>query len=147
STLFCVSADDARYNLTGVYWEPIDGGKSLRFVATDGHRLALIERPLNAPTKIKPAIVPKRTLTELRRILGGAGEGEENAAVRCGFSENHAVFQIGSVTITSRLVDGQFPDYGQVIPKPSEKAVKVGRQEFSEALRRVSLLAPDKSFG
>lgn len=144
-TLFCVSTDDARYNLTGVYWEPVDGGRTLRFVATDGHRLAMIDRVMDAPAKGRPAIVPKRTLIELRRVLGAAGA--EKAVVQCGFSDNHAVFRVGEVTITSRLVEGAFPDYTQVVPKQTNKSVKVSRQELSDALKRVSLLAPDKSFG
>ncbi len=141
-TLFCVSTDDARYNLSGVYWEP--RRESLRMVATDGHRLAMIDRPAAQLPK-KPVIVPRRALVELRRVLGNAPDKEQ--VISYGFSDNHAVFRVGSVTLTARLIDGQFPDYEQVVPKNSPKKVKVSRIELSEALRRVSLLSPDKSFG
>ena len=141
-TLFCVSTDDARYNLSGVYWEP--RRETLRFVSTDGHRLAMSERPVKSLPK-KPVIVPRRALVELRRVLGNNPDKEQ--VVTYGFSDNHAVFRVGAVTLTSRLVDGQFPDYEQVVPKANTKRVKVSRQELSEALRRVSLLSPDRSFG
>jgi DNA polymerase-3 subunit beta len=144
STIFCVSTDDARYNLTGVYWEAANGGKTLRFVATDGHRLAIIEREMG-PLGFKPVIVPKKALIELKRLLGG--NPAEDLVVKCGFSDNHAVFTVGGVTLSSRLIEGQFPDYEQVIPKSSPNVVRVAKAELAEALKRVSLMSPDKSFG
>ncbi len=143
STLFCVSTDDARYNLTGVYWEAANGGKVLRFVATDGHRLAMIERELGH-LAFKPVIVPKKALVELKRLLGA---GTEDLVVKCGFSDNHAVFTVGDVVLSSRLIEGQFPDYEQVIPKSSPNVVRIAKAELSESLKRVSLMSPDKSFG
>lgn len=143
STLFCVSTDDTRYNLSGVYFEAVSD-QLLRLVATDGHRLAMIEREMGGSLHKKGAIIPRRALVELRRVIGAPGKEE---VLRYSFSENHAVFKFKDVTLTSRLIDGQFPDYEQVIPKNSSKQVKVAKQELSEALRRVSLLSPDKTFG
>jgi DNA polymerase-3 subunit beta len=145
STIFCVSTDDARYNLTGVYWEAANGGKLLRFVATDGHRLAVIEREMAHGVAFKPVIVPKKALIELKRLLGS--NPPDDLVVKCGFSDNHAVFTVGAVTLSSRLIEGQFPDYEQVIPKSSPNVVRVSKQELGEALKRVSLMSPDKSFG
>jgi DNA polymerase III subunit beta len=145
STIFCVSTDDARYNLTGIYWEAIRDGSALRFVATDGHRLAVIERDLATHATFKPVIVPKKALIEIKRLLGS--NPAEELVVKCGFSDNHAVFTIGEVTLSSRLIEGQFPDYEQVIPKSSPNVVKVAKSELGEALKRVSLMSPDKSFG
>ena len=144
-TIFCVSTDDARYNLTGVYWEALQGGKGLRFVATDGHRLALMERAFDQHVTMKPVIVPKKALIELKRLIGATPAEEQR--VRCAFSDNHVVFGVGDVKLSSRLIEGQFPDYEQVIPKSAPNVVKASRAELSDALKRVSIMSPDKSFG
>lgn len=144
-TLFCVSTDDARYNLTGVYWEALQSGKGLRFVATDGHRLAMVERSFDHGVSLKPVIVPKKALIEVKRLIGANAPDE--LKVRCSFSDNHVVFSVGDVKLSSRLIEGTFPDYEQVIPKSAPNVVKASRAELSEALKRVSIMSPDKSFG
>jgi DNA polymerase-3 subunit beta len=144
-TIFCVSTDDARYNLTGIYWEVLQSGRGLRFVATDGHRLALMERGFDQEVNMKPVIVPKKALIELKRLIGSSPNDE--LKVRCSFSDNHVVFGVGDVKLSSRLIEGQFPDYEQVIPKNPANIVKASRAELSEALKRVSIMSPDKSFG
>jgi DNA polymerase-3 subunit beta len=141
-TLYAVSTDETRYNLTGVYCEPTEG-KGLRMVATDGHRLALVERPTDeAPTMSEGVIIPRKGLQELKKLLD---DGDHPA--RLGFVENSAVFEKGDVLLTMRLVDGRFPDYQQVIPSSHTRRVRVPKEPFVKALKRTSLLAPDKAQG
>ena len=144
-TFFAASNDETRYNLNGVFFEP--QGAVLRLVATDGHRLAVSERPLAGDFGLKKGVIlPKKGLNELRKLLAEASEsGQEKPVAQLGFAENSAVFRRPGITLVMRLIEGLFPDYKQVIPKPGEKVVKVGRVRFLETLRRVSLLSSDKS--
>lgn len=142
-TLYAVSTDETRYNLTGVYCEAIQGTAGLRMVATDGHRLSVIERPTQeAPTMKEGVIIPRKGLVELKKLLE---EGKEGG--RLGFIENSAVFEKDGITLTMRLVDGRFPDYQQVIPTASSRRVRVPRTILNAALKRTSLLSPDKAQG
>lgn len=137
-TQFAISTDAARYNLNGVYFEPGAEGKSLRLVATDGHRLALIEKPLGSDFKLKRGvIVPRKGLLELRRLL--AEEGTDPCEL--GFAENSGVFRRGDLLMIMRLIDAAFPDYAQVIPKEAERVVTVVRERFLETLRRMAILS------
>ena len=144
-TAFAVSTDETRYNLNGVFFEP-QGGK-LRLVATDGHRLALAEADVPGDFKLKKGVIlPKKGLFELKKLLAEAVEGgEEKPAAELGFVESSAVVRRAGVTLVMRLIEGTFPDYRQVIPKAGEKHLKVGRARLLETLRRISLLASDKS--
>jgi DNA polymerase-3 subunit beta len=144
-TFFAVSTDETRYNLNGVFFEPSQG--SLRLVATDGHRLSLAERPFEASFGLKRGVIlPKKGLTELKKLLAEAVEsGEEKPEAKLGFLENNAIFRRPGVVLSMRLIEGLFPDYKQVIPKAGEKVVKLGRGRLSETLRRVSLLSSDKA--
>jgi DNA polymerase-3 subunit beta len=144
-TSFAASTDETRYNLNGVFFEP--HGPVLRLVATDGHRLAVSERPLQGDFALKKGVIlPKKGLQELRKLLTEAAEsGEEKPDAQLGFAENSAVFRRPGVVLAMRLIEGLFPDYRQVIPKQGEKVLKLGRQRFLETLRRVSLLSSDKS--
>ncbi len=144
-TFFAASNDETRYNLNGVFFEP--QGAVLRLVATDGHRLTVSERPLAGDFALKKGVIlPKKGLQELRKLLTEAAEsGEEKSSSQLGFAENSAVFKRPGVILVMRLIEGLFPDYQQVIPKPGEKIIKIGRQRFLETLRRVSLLSSDKS--
>ncbi|MBC7792875.1 MAG: DNA polymerase III subunit beta [Clostridia bacterium] len=142
-TIFCVSTDDNRHNLSGIYCEaPND--KTLRMVATDGHRLAMIERAFDTEIPIAAGvIVPRKGFQELRRVLAD----EKNADVRLGFSQSSGMLSAGSVELSTRLVEGAFPDYKQVIPKQGTKVAKVHRLQLTEALKRVSLLSQARSGG
>jgi len=141
-TLYAVSTDETRYNLTGVYCEPTEV-PGLRMVATDGHRLALVEQPTDeAPTMSEGVIIPRKGLQELKKLLE-----DGDAPARLGFVENSAVFERGDVLLTMRLVDGRFPDYQQVIPQSHTRRVRVPKKAFTDALKRTSLLAPDKAQG
>jgi len=144
-TSFAASTDETRYNLNGVLFEP--QGPVLRMVATDGHRLALSEKPLAGDYALKRGVIlPRKGLHELKKLLQeGAEPGQEKTETKLGFAENSAVYRRPGVVLAMRLIEGMFPDYKQVIPKQGEKIVKVGRQRLLETLRRVSLLASDKS--
>jgi DNA polymerase III subunit beta len=141
-TLYAVSTDETRYNLTGVFCEAVKDRAGLRMVATDGHRLSVIERPTEAPSMKEGVIIPRKGLVELKKLLeDGTDPG------KLGFVENSAVFTKGGVTLTMRLVDGRFPDYQQVIPAASTRRVRVAKHALSDALKRTSLLSPDKAQG
>ena len=144
-TIFCVSTDDNRHNLSGVYCES-PKPKLLRMVATDGHRLAMAEHSFEVDIPIeRGVIVPRKGFQELKRVLSDTAE--TIGTVELGFSGNSGVLRAGSVTLSTRLVEGQFPDYGQVIPKSGDKNARIGRGVFSEALKRVSLLSQGRAWG
>ena len=144
-TLFCVSTDDNRHNLSGIYCEA-GAGNLLRMVATDGHRLAMAEEKFDGGISIDAGlIVPRKGFQELKRVLSDANEPIDN--VELGFSGSSGVINAGSVTLSTRLVEGQFPDYQQVIPKSASKTIKVNRNGLAEALKRVSILSQSRSWG
>src|SRR5438105_6661632 len=139
-TQFAISADETRHNLNGVFFETGEG--NVKMVATDGHRLSLVQRDLIGNFNMKHGvIVPKKGLFELRRLLDEPGD----AACQLGFTETSGVFRRGNVTMVMRLIDGTFPDYQQVIPKEAERTVTVDRPRFLETLKRMSLLSSDRS--
>ncbi len=138
-TSFAVSSDETRFNLNGVFFEPVPG--AARMVATDGHRLAMVERPVQGDFGLKRGvIIPKKGLFELKRLLVEEVAGES----RLGFAENSGVFHRPGLTMVMRLIDGHFPDYKHVLPKESDKQIPLGRLRFLEVLKRVSLLSQDQ---
>lgn len=138
---YAISNDETRYILNGVYFEPREASK-VRMVATDGHRLALVERDLTGDFKLKAGvIIPRKGLFELKRLLDEAPEAE----CQLGFAENSALFKKPGLSMVMRLIDGQFPEYQRVIPKEGEKQVMVKRASFFDALKRIALLSADKS--
>ncbi len=140
-TSFAISNDETRYILNGVYFEPRDGGK-VRMVATDGHRLCLVEREIPGNFKLKSGvIIPRKGLFELKRLLEEAPEAE----CQLGFAENSAIFKKPGLSMVMRLIDGQFPEYQRVIPKEGDRRVTVSRARLADALKRISLLSADKS--
>ncbi|MEO1171168.1 MAG: DNA polymerase III subunit beta [Myxococcota bacterium] len=143
-TIFCVSTDDNRHNLSGIYCvSPADN--TLRLVATDGHRLALAEHTFDAGIPIEGGvIVPRKGFQELKRVLSDTDDVTE---AQLGFSGNSGFLKAGNVELSTRLVEGQFPDYAQVIPEQATKRAKIQRKAFSEALKRVSLLSQSRSYG
>ena len=109
-------------------------------MATDGHRLAQAELPLpKGATGMPGIILPRKTVHELHRLI----EGSE-ATVQVGISPSKARFEIGTITLTTKLIDGTFPDYARVIPKGNDKALKVDNAEFKSAVDRVSTIASER---
>ncbi len=140
-TSFAISTDETRYILNGVFFEPREDGK-VRMVATDGHRLALVERKLDGDFKLKGGvIIPRKGLLELKRLLDEAPEAE----CSLGFAENSALFKKPGLSMVMRLIDGQFPEYQRVIPKDGEKQITLARARFLEGLKRICLLSAEKS--
>src|SRR3954452_17763082 len=139
-TQFAISADETRHNLNGVYFETAQG--NIRMVATDGHRLALIERPAPGNFNLKKGvIVPRKGLLELKRLL----EEDHEGPCELGFTETSGVFQRGDVQMVMRLIDGIFPDYQQVIPKEADRTMTVDRPRLLDTLKRMSLLSSDRT--
>ncbi|MBN3038754.1 MAG: DNA polymerase III subunit beta [Candidatus Omnitrophica bacterium] len=136
-TAFAVSHDETKYILNGVLFAV--KGKKIRLVATDGRRLALIEKDLTQNTDLKrEVIVPIKAIQELMRNLGDEG------TVKVVFSENQISFQFDNIMLISRLIEGQFPNYEQVIPKEGKDKIVVDRETFLWAAKRVSnLTSPD----
>ncbi|HET7753312.1 MAG TPA: DNA polymerase III subunit beta [Anaeromyxobacteraceae bacterium] len=142
-TQFAASNDETRYNLNGVFFEPIDG--EVRMVATDGHRLSLASKAMAGDFKLKKGVIlPKKGLAEMKKLLVEAEESGVDAETKLGFVENNAIFDRPGLRLTMRLIEGVFPDYRQVIPRTTEKVVKLPRVGFLETLRRVSLVSSDK---
>jgi DNA polymerase-3 subunit beta len=130
------SRDETRPVLTGILVSA--SGDELRMVATDSYRLAVKETKLDAPLAgTVEANVPARALQELTRIVGQAGDGELAVSVRT----NQVVFEAGGVVLSSRLIDGQFPNYRQLLPESYEHELRLAGGEVTDVVRRISLLA------
>lgn len=140
-TVFASSTDETRYNINGVFVEK--DGANIRMVATDGHRLAAIERSSEWPALDKGVILPRKGILELKKFLDEAAGGAFSLA----FTANSMVVKKDSTVLIVRLIDGEFPDYKQVIPKGNDKKVKLERMNFLSSLRRVSLLSMEKGRG
>lgn len=138
-TSFAITADDNRYFLNGARLELTQG--HAKMIATDGHRLAFlsVKRP-EGSTGDSSAIVPKKTLLELVKILA-----EEDRNVEFSESENHLFFKIDDRLLVSKRVDDQFPAYDKVIPQGNDKKITCSREDLAGAIRRVSLLANERS--
>ncbi len=133
---FCTSKDETRPSLNGACWE--FAADSMGMTATDGHRLATFRvKGKYKPLAGKTMIVPPKALSHVVRII--SAENEE--AVKVSVKENHVAFFIGTTVINSRLLEGPFPNYKQVIPSDNDKELVVGRSELMSAVRRVAVLA------
>jgi DNA polymerase-3 subunit beta len=139
-THFSMAQQDVRYYLNGLLLET--DGKSLRAVATDGHRLAICEMALkDGKTGQQQVIVPRKGVLELQRILGTEG------SIELAIGTNHVRAQIGEIRFTSKLIDGRFPEYGRVIPANPSKKVEADREALRAALQRTAILSNEKYRG
>ncbi|MEJ7746405.1 MAG: DNA polymerase III subunit beta [Luteimonas sp.] len=140
-TAFAMAQQDVRYYLNGLLFDLRD--QSLRCVATDGHRLAMCEAPLETGAQTKrQIIVPRKGVQELQRLLEG---GDRNLELEVG--RNHIRVKRDDVTFTSKLIDGRFPDYEAVIPIGADREVKVDREAFRASLQRAAILSNEKYRG
>jgi DNA polymerase-3 subunit beta len=140
-TYFSMAQQDVRYYLNGLLLET--SAKSLRSVATDGHRLALCD--VDLPEGAKPGqqvIVPRKGVLELQRILGG-----EDQILEIAIGSNHVRVQIGDIRFTSKLIDGRFPEYSRVIPANPQRLVNAVRDDLRHALQRAAILSNEKYRG
>ncbi|MSP59254.1 MAG: DNA polymerase III subunit beta [Myxococcales bacterium] len=144
-TFFSISSDETRYHLNGVLFECDGKGDKARarMVSTDGHRLSKIERPLPGGPEIpQGVIIPRKGLMEIRRVLEGVS-GE----IELGFQQGHAFVRNGRIAVSVKLIEAQFPPFEQVIPKEHDKLCGLDRIAFLEALKRISLMSSDKTWG
>ena len=141
-TIFSVSTDETRYSLNGVFVEQGDGER-VRMVATDGHRLAFDERELGSLGLTKGVILPRKGLTELKKVL----ESGDDGIIAIGFRENMVLVTKNNVQLFMRLIDGDFPDYTKVIPQGNPNVAKIEHDELLQALRRVSILSSERYKG
>jgi DNA polymerase-3 subunit beta len=141
-TQFAISTEETRYYLNGIYLHTIEtGGKlKLRAVATDGHRLARAEMDAPAGSEGMPGvIIPRKTVSELQKLVDAP-----DVAIATELSDTKIRFTIGSVVLTSKLIDGTFPDYQRVIPTGNDKSLVIDRATFAAAVDRVSTISSER---
>jgi DNA polymerase-3 subunit beta len=146
-TVFAASNEESRYHLNGVLLQQSKetGKEILRMVATDGHRLSLIEREGQGVRGLeKGIIVPKKGVLEVKKITGDR-DGEEQMGVY--FDQTHGFFKMGKSLMVVRLIEGEFPEYDQVIPKGNDKKIIMDKQKIYGCLRRVSTMASERVEG
>ena len=142
-TMYAASVDETRYNLNGVYLEVLPDAGKLRMVATDGHRLALVDRSVSedATALASGVIIPKKGLAELKRLV----DEDDADEIELAFEGNNGLAKRGNVTLVMRLIEGEFPNYQQVIPEALEQQLVLAVEPLLHALRRVSLLSSERS--
>jgi DNA polymerase-3 subunit beta len=151
-TAFAASTEESRYNLNGVFLKriEIDGQPALRMVATDGHRLSLVDRiGLEFSSLEQGVIIPRKGLLEIKRLIGDGGQKEEEGEglVHLSLSENNLVAKKDGMIVLTRLIEGEFPDYESVIPKDNDKTISLLRDQFTACLKRISTMASEKGEG
>jgi DNA polymerase-3 subunit beta len=148
-TIYSAGESDTRYTLNGLLFHTRPENRILTVVGTDGHRLALINREMRGEIKNeKRLIIPRKAVSEIRKFLDG---GEET--VRISIGANHLLFTVGSgpaspgggVQFLTRLIEGTYPNYEQVIPPSNERKMTVNRDAFNRALRRVSIMSRERA--
>ena len=156
---FAMAVHDIRYYLNGILF--IAEGKTLTLVATDGHRLALAQSPLEVDVPARQEVIlPRKTVLELQRLLkadaqqatAGEGAGAEQASaaatlIEMKFAHNQAKFSFSGMEFVTKLVEGKFPDYNRVIPRNHKNSVTLGRQPLLSSLQRAAILTSEKFKG
>jgi DNA polymerase-3 subunit beta len=137
-TAYAVSSDETRYVLNGVFMA--FKGDKLTVVATDGRRLALVEREMEVPKGMEAELIlPSKAVGELQRLLSDQGEAKLSVG------ENQIIFNLGGTTMASKLIEGTYPNFRQVIPAEAKERVPLERETLLGALHRASILASEKS--
>ncbi|UWQ21465.1 DNA polymerase III subunit beta [Jannaschia sp. W003] len=142
-TRFAISTEETRYYLNGVYLHVAEGdaGRVLRAVATDGHRLARVDAPLPEGAEGMPGvIVPRKTVGELKKLLD-----DDEAEIGVAVSETKVRFAAPDITLTSKVIDGTFPDYARVIPSNNPRTLEVDAKDFARAVDRVATVSSERS--
>jgi DNA polymerase-3 subunit beta len=142
-TKFAISTEETRYYLNGIYVHvaETDGTPVLRAVATDGHRLARVEEPLpEGATGMPGVIIPRKTVNEVRKLLD-----ESSGEIGVSLSETRIQFEFGTMRLTSKLIDGTYPDYSRVIPVGNDKIMRVDKKDFTAAVARVSAISTERN--
>src|SRR5580704_16989129 len=141
-TQFAISTEETRYYLNGIYLHAAGTAQAptLRGVATDGHRLAQIDLVMPKGAAGMPGvIVPRKTVGEVQRLMD-----DNEAEISIELSQGKIRFTIGNVVLTSKLIDGTFPDYGRVIPQNNDKELIVDKKDFEAAVDRVSTISSER---
>jgi DNA polymerase-3 subunit beta len=140
-TRFAISTEETRYYLNGIYLHVTEeGGGKLRAVATDGHRLAMAETDVPEGAKgLSGIIIPRKAVGEMRRLLDDAPE-----VVTVSASTNKIGIEVGPATLTSKLIEGSFPNYARVIPRDNKRVLKVVNRDFASAVDRVSTISAER---
>jgi len=142
-TRFAISTEETRYYLNGIFFHVADGDGSpvLKAAATDGHRLARVTVPRPDGAESMPdVIVPRKCIAELRKLLD-----EVDGSVEITLSPTKIRFGLGNAVLTSKLIDGTFPDYSRVIPTGNDKMLKIDPRSFEEGVDRVATIATEKT--
>ena len=137
---YAMAVQDIRYYLNGLLF--VTDGNLLKLVATDGHRLAYAQLPLEAEQPKAEVILPRKTITELMKLLADSDD-----TITIDLMANQVRFTFGGTVIVSKVVDGKFPDYNRVIPLDNDKIFLIERQQFQQALGRAAILANEKFRG
>jgi DNA polymerase-3 subunit beta len=143
-TFFSIATDDSRYGLNGAFLEPLqdDQGYNLRMISTDGHRLSLINENIAGGVRLGDGVLLSRKgLAELKKLCDEFG----NEAVQMSMGGNSAIFRSGHIVFFMRLLEGDFPDYRQVIPQRHHRRAVMSREELQKGLRRVAILSSEKT--
>ncbi len=142
-TIYAASVDETRYNLNGVYVEVLEDTGGIRFVATDGHRLACVDREIEGDVSALASgvIVPLKGLGELKRLV----DEDVDEEIELAFANNSGLARRGDVTLVMRLIEGEFPNYNQVIPKNLTRHLTLPTEPLVHAVRRVALLSSERS--
>ncbi len=142
-TMYATSSDETRYNLNGVLFEVASESSKIRMVATDGHRLAMAERTVGSEAEglTSGVIIPRKGLAELKRLV----DEDDADEVEIGFEGNSGLVRKGDVTLVMRLIEGEFPNYQQVLPKEIGLRFSVPNEDLVRAVRRVSLLSAERT--
>lgn len=146
-TVFAASNEESRYHLNGIFFTQNKQGDKevLRMVATDGHRLSLIDREnITIPNIEKGIIISKKGVLEIKKIIG---EGDGEGRLEIYFNPTHGFFKIGKSMMVIRLIEGEFPEYEQVIPKGNDKQIVMDKGKVYGCLRRVSTMASERVEG
>jgi DNA polymerase III subunit beta len=142
-TRFAIAVEETRYYLNGIFLHQSvsDGVPVLRAVATDGHRLARVELPLPEGAQGLPGVIlPRKTVAELRKLIE-----DTSAEIAISLSDSRVRFAFDDAVLTSKLIDGTFPDYERVIPTDNDKVLEVDRKAFAQAVDRVAAVSSEKS--
>ena len=139
-TVYAAGESDTRYTLNGLLFH-VPAGDKITVVGTDGHRLALIQRNIEGGVKEeRKLIIPRKAAVELRKLLD---KGEEQVKVT--LCKNHVLFSVGDIQFLTRLIEGTYPNYEQVIPSSNDKKILVGRAQFLKTARRVAIMSRERS--
>jgi len=139
-TIFAITQEESRYALSGALF--LISGSTATMVTTDGHRLAMATCMIETPADDVRLIIPRKALSEILKLAGSTDQ-----PVAFSKDENHIFFKFGQRQLSSRMLAGQFPNYDMVIPKGNDKTLVVGLDKLSQAIKRVALMADERSHG